>query len=95
MNTKKTKGNEQTQPASKKSGKRAYSFKNKLLTSLLLALTAPLTVCLFGPLETYCGNIDEFTFALGDFFPYVILNISQIRQGAIIWQTLISPRSGA
>ena len=73
MNTKKTKGNEQTQPASKKSGKRVYSFKNKLFTSLLLALTAPLTVCLFGPLETYCGNIDEFTFALGDFFPYVIL----------------------
>ena len=61
MNTKKTKGNEQIQPASKKSGKRVYSFKNKLLTTLLLALTAPLTVCLFGPLETYCGNIDEFT----------------------------------
>lgn len=63
---------EQTQPAGK-SRKRVYGFKNKLLTSLLLSIAAPLTVCFFGPLETYCGNIDEFTFALGDFFPYVIL----------------------
>ena len=63
---------EQTRPAGK-SRKRVYGFKNKLLTSLLLSIAAPLTVCFFGPLETYCGNIDEFTFALGDFFPYVIL----------------------
>ena len=36
-----------------------------------MSLVAPLTVCFFGPLETYCGNIGEFTFALGDFLPYV------------------------
>lgn len=38
---------------------------------MLLSFVAPLTVCFFGPFETYCGNISEFTFALGDFLPYV------------------------
>lgn len=48
---------------------RVYSLKRKIPLSLLLALTLPLTICLFGPFETYCGNIGEFTFSLGDFFP--------------------------
>ncbi len=54
-----------------RSHRRVYSLKRKLLTALLLAVGAPLTVCFFGPLETYIGNISEFTFALGDFLPYV------------------------
>lgn len=51
--------------------KREYSLWRKLPTTILLAIAAPLTVCFFGPFETYFGNIDEFTFALGDFLPYV------------------------
>ncbi|MBQ8407577.1 MAG: hypothetical protein IJY39_01795, partial [Clostridia bacterium] len=48
---------------------RAYLLKRKIPLSLLLALTLPLTVCFFGPFETYCGNIGEFLFSLGDFLP--------------------------
>lgn len=75
MSTKKSKKKNQIQASSKtkinKKRKREYSLKNKLLTTLLLSFVAPLTVCFFGPFETYCGNISEFTFALGDFLPYV------------------------
>lgn len=51
---------------------RAYSAKRKIPLSLLLALTAPLTVFFFGPFETYCGNMSEFLFSLGDFLPLCI-----------------------
>lgn len=51
--------------------KREYSLLKKIPTALLLSFVAPLTVCFFGPFETYCGNIGEFTFALGDFLPYI------------------------
>ena len=75
MSTKKSKKRNHQQSSSKtnvnKKTKREYSLKNKLCTALLLSLAAPLTVCFFGPFETYCGNISEFTFALGDFLPYV------------------------
>lgn len=49
-----------------------YKALRKIPLSLLLAFTAPLTVCFFGPFETYCGNMDEFLFSLGDFFPLCI-----------------------
>ena len=55
----------------KKSNKR-YLTARKIPLSLLLALTLPLTVCFFGPFETYCGNIDEFLYSLGDFLPYCL-----------------------
>ena len=55
----------------KKAG-RKYSAKRKIPLSLLLAFTAPLTVFFFGPFETYCGNMQEFLFSLGDFLPYCI-----------------------
>ena len=75
MSTKKSKKRNHQQSSSKtnvnKKTKREYSLKNKLCTALLLSLAAPLTVCFFGPFETYCGNISEFTFALGDFLPCV------------------------
>ncbi|MBE6684696.1 MAG: LTA synthase family protein [Ruminococcaceae bacterium] len=73
MSTKKSKKKNHTLSKTKvqQKGKREYSLKNKLLTTLLLSFVAPLTVCFFGPFETYCGNISEFTFALGDFLPYV------------------------
>ena len=57
--------------APKKSG-RKYLLGRKIPLSLLLALTAPLTVFFFGPFETYCGNMKEFLFSLGDFLPYCI-----------------------
>ncbi len=73
MSTKKSQKKNHTLSKTKvqQKGKREYSLKNKLLTTLLLSFVAPLTVCFFGPFETYCGNISEFTFALGDFLPYV------------------------
>ena len=57
----------------KKARKRSYRISRKIPLSLLLALTLPLTVCFFGPFETYCGNIAEFTFSLGDFLPICAL----------------------
>ncbi|MBR4032488.1 MAG: sulfatase-like hydrolase/transferase [Clostridia bacterium] len=73
MSTKKSKKKNRSSSKTQiqQKSKREYSFKNKLLTTLLLSFVAPLTVCFFGPFETYCGNISEFTFALGDFLPYV------------------------
>ena len=73
---------------SNKNKKREYSPKKKLWTALLLSLTAPLTVCFFGPFETYCGNISEFTFALGDFFPYVA--VIAVLLAAVIFGILMS-----
>ena len=69
MNNKKSQLN---QKKTKKS-KRSYRIGRKIPLSLLLALTLPLTVCFFGPFETYCGNIAEFTFSLGDFLPICAL----------------------
>lgn len=51
---------------------RRYLVARKIPLSLLLALTLPLTVCFFGPFETYCGNMSEFLFSLGDFLPLCI-----------------------
>ncbi len=53
--------------------RRKYALKRKIPLNLLLSLTAPLTVCFFGPFETYCGNLSEFRFSLGDFLPVCIL----------------------
>jgi len=50
-----------------------YSAKRKIPLTLLLSLVAPLTVCVFGPFETYSGNMGEFLFSLGDFLPLCIL----------------------
>ena len=58
--------------AVQKNKKRKYSAKRKIPLSLLLAFTAPLTVFFFGPFETYCGNMKEFLFSLGDFWPLCI-----------------------
>ena len=49
-----------------------YRAKRKIPLSLLLALTAPLTVCFFGTFELYAGNMGEFLFSLGDFLPLCI-----------------------
>ena len=52
--------------------KRTYTFKQKLLPSILLSLAIPLTVCLFGPFDIYYGNMDIFRYSLGDFVPLCI-----------------------
>ena len=64
-----TKG-KKTQISEKKG--RKFSIKRKIPLSLVLSLTLPLTVCFFGPFELYSGNITEFLFSLGDFFPFCI-----------------------
>ena len=68
MSKKNTNTKKKAAVAVKKSG-RQYRIGRKLPLSLLLAFTLPLTICLFGPFETYCGNIEEFLFSLGDFLP--------------------------
>lgn len=57
--------------AQKKASKK--TFLQKLFPSLLLSLAAPLTLCVFGPFDIYYGNMQEFSFSLGDFFPVMFL----------------------
>ena len=59
-----------------------YSVRKKLFPAILLSLTAPLTVCLFGPFELYYGNMQEFLFSLSDFLPLCIL-FSLLTAGAL------------
>ena len=61
-----------TEKKARKGGGGHYRAVKKLPLTLLLAFTLPLTVCFFGPFETYCGNMEEFLFSLGDFLPYCI-----------------------
>ncbi len=67
--------------------RRQYSLIRKLPTTFLLSVVAPLTVCFFGPLETYCGNVGEFTFAPGDFLPYV--TVISVAIAAVIFGVLM------
>lgn len=83
-----TNSNKKTVPSASKGRKREYSLKRKLPTTLLLSIVAPLTVCFFGPFETYFGNASEFTFALGDFLPYAAAIALAV--AAIIFGVLIS-----
>lgn len=56
-------------PVKKKKKKKykGYTLKQRLVPTILLSLVAPLTVFVFGPLEVYYNNIDEFSFAVRDF----------------------------
>ena len=47
-----------------------YEVRKKLLPSLLLALAAPLTVFVFGPIDIFINNADECRFAISDFIGY-------------------------
>lgn len=64
-----------------------YKAIRKIPLSLLLAFTAPLTVCFFGPFELYGANINEFSFSLGDFLP-LCLAIS-VAVGAVLFAVLM------
>lgn len=70
-----------------------YSFKQKLLPALLLAVAGPFTVLVFTPFDTYYGNMDEFAFSLGDFMPLCIL--FAVLLSAVIFSVLISLRNAA
>ncbi len=60
------------QPKPKKTYK-GFTFKERLLPSILLALLAPLTVCFIAPFEIYGGNVAEFKFVLADFVGVCLL----------------------
>ncbi len=57
----------------KKQPYKGFSFKERLLPSILLAILAPLTVACIAPFEIFGGNLDEFKFVLGDFFGLCLL----------------------
>ena len=48
-------------------------FPKKLIPLLLLSVAAPLAVCVYGPFDIYSGNLEEFTFSLGEFLPYTLI----------------------
>ncbi len=57
----------------KKKKYKGFTFRQRLVPTILLSLVAPLTVFIFGPLEVYYNNIGEFSFALGDFILWNVL----------------------
>lgn len=61
------------QVTSKKPPYRGFTFKERLLPSILLALLAPLTVCFVAPFEIYGSNFAEFKFLLSDFWALCLL----------------------
>lgn len=54
----------------------------KILLSLLAASAFPLTVSVFGPYEIFSNNRAEFSFAMADFMPYLLV-------GAILFALLV------
>ena len=68
-------GVENPTPVKKKKKKKykGFTFKQRLVPTILLSLVAPLTVFVFGPLEVYYNNVDEFSFALSDFISWSLL----------------------
>lgn len=59
--------------ASKKKAYQGYTFKERLLPSILLSLLAPLTIAGIAPFEIFSNNMDEFKFVLGDFWGLCLL----------------------
>ena len=52
---------------------KGFTTKEKILPVIMLSLIAPFMVCFFGPFEIFGNNIDQFKFALGDFWLLCIL----------------------
>lgn len=50
-----------------------FTLKERLLASILLALAAPLTIFIFGPIDIFANNLEEFGFVLSDFIFWNIL----------------------
>ncbi len=57
----------------KKTKYKGFTFKERLLPSILLSLLAPLTVCFAAPFEIFGNNLSEFKFVLGDFWGLCVL----------------------
>lgn len=64
-----------------------FSFKERLLPTILLSIAIPAITVLFGTFELYYANMSEFLFSLSDFFGYCIL--ISIGLAAIIFLSLI------
>lgn len=52
----------------KKPAYKGFTTKEKILPVIMLSLIAPFMVCFFGPFEIFGNNIDQFKFALSDFW---------------------------
>ncbi len=65
--------NLENQEAEKAKSTSGFTFRQRLLPTLLLALTLGLTLCLIGPFDIFLNNIDEFLFRGTDFALWVIL----------------------
>ncbi len=57
----------------KKPAYKGFTTKEKILPVIMLSLIAPFMVCFFGPFEIFGNNIDQFKFALGDFWLLCVL----------------------
>ena len=82
--------NEGPEVQSKKAPKPKYvgfSFKERLLPTILLSIAIPAITILFGTFELYYANMSEFLFSLSDFFGYCILLCLGV--AAIIFLSLI------
>lgn len=51
---------------------RGFTFKERLLPGLLLAVLAPLAIFFVAPFEIYGSNTSEFLFVLGDFWGFCL-----------------------
>ena len=58
----------QTKPVYK-----GFTAKEKILPVAMLSLLAPFMVCFLGPFEIFGNNMDQFKFALGDFWLVCVL----------------------
>lgn len=64
-----------------------FSFKERLLLTILVSIAIPAITVLFGTFELYYANMSEFLFSLSDFFGYCIL--LSLGVAAIIFLSLI------
>lgn len=66
---------------------KGFSFKERLLPTILLSIAFPAITVFFGTFELYGGNTSEFQFSLFDFFGYCVLISLAI--SAIVFLSLI------
>lgn len=72
---------------------KGFTTKEKILPVIMLSLIAPFMVCFFGPFEIFGNNIDQFKFALGDFWLLCIVFAAAI--AAVVGTVLMLLRGRA
>ncbi len=77
----------------KKPAYKGFTTKEKILPVIMLSLIAPFMVCFFGPFEIFGNNIDQFKFALGDFWLLCIVIAAAI--AAVVGTVLMLLRGRA